>query len=158
MSNYTYNVTAHTTARELPDLWSPFALNKYGTDNVFITPLDVRHGDSPYIGMCYTENGTHVTEIDQLGWSAVSGLTSRSSDIQHPSETIEGSTLLGLEPGIYQCVIVDMLYCEGTHCPVCNDFIDYCQGHGDIDTTGMEDGECNCDLTVGWALMKVDDE
>lgn len=134
MSNYTHNVTAHTTARELPDMWSPFALNKYGPDNVFITPLTGL--DTPYIGMCYTENGTHVTEIDQLGWSAVSGLTSRSSDIQAPNETIEGSTLLGLEPGIYQCVIVDTLNCH-----TCN-----------------ENVECECDLTAGWALMKVDDE
>lgn len=155
MSNYTKNVTASTTSRELPDLWSPFALNKYSEDNVFITPLDSL--DMPYSGMCYTDNGSHVTEYDSSEWHAVSGLTSRSSDIQEPNETIEGHTLLGLEPGIYQCVIVDMLSCQVAHCPLCNDPIDYCQGHT-VDTTDLEDGDCNCDLTVGWALLKLGDE
>lgn len=155
MSNYTANVTASTTSRELPDLWSPFALNKYGPDNVFITPLDGL--DMPYSGMCYTDGSGYITEYDSSDWAAVNGLTSRSSDIQHPSETIEGSTLLGLEPGIYQCVIVDRLNCDETHCPLCSEPIDYCLGHGDVDTTDMEDGECDCDLVAGWALLKLED-
>lgn len=133
MSNYTKNVTAYTTSRELPDLWSPFALNKFGYDNVFITPLDSL--DMPYSGMCYTENGSHVTEYDNSDWTAVSGLNARSSDIQAPNETMEGHTLLGLEPGIYQCVIVEML-----HCNDCED---------------LED--CDCDTAAGWTLLKLDD-
>ena len=135
MGNYTKNVTAHTTARELPDLWSPFALNKYSEENVFITPLDGL--DMPYSGMCYTESGNgYITEYDSTDWQAVSGLTPRSSDIQEPCETIEGSTLLGLEPGIYQCVIVDVLTC-----PDCED-----------------PDDCMCDLVAGWALLKLDQD
>lgn len=147
MSNYTHNVTRNTDPRKLPDLWSPFRIDNYGDgENVFLTPLDVTSQDTPYIGMCYTENGTHVTEVDQLGWSAVSGLTSRSGDIQEPAEYINAMTLLGLETDIYQVVFVDMLYCD--ECHECDDSCD--------DGCEYDEYDCEHDMTVGWALMKVD--
>lgn len=129
MTNYSFaNYSDYLEIRNRVDMWCPFRIEE---GNILTVP-NIR--DTPLIHSAATDNIHFITEVDAAGeWESV-GITSRRNHINEPNEDVDMATLQGLEPGLYQCVIVDEMYCS--EC--------------DEDTE-----ECDHDLCIGWALMKL---
>lgn len=138
MSNYTHIIDSQDSHCDYPDMWAPFSLrHPVGSDHdyLMITPLNDR-SDIPYADMCYAQGQPATILEHDNNWNVVDGLNARNSDIYEPAEYINYGMLESLEDGIYQTVFVEMMSCDD-----CEEF-----------------EECDCDLVIGWALMKLEVE
>lgn len=125
----TYELSRGTLNYRKIDTWAPFKIHHIG-DDVFLQ--DDLAGNQ-YCGMAYMDDSKQLTEVE-MGWSGVS-ITNRSSLVNESCEYLSDTTMIGLEPGVYQCILVDVMNCDDC----------------------IDDYDDMCDHLAGWALVKLDD-
>lgn len=121
MSNYKFSTWLEfDRINKQVDMWCPFQIHEHNglsVPNIRTTPMCDN-------GVSY--DGQHI-ELESHDWEPVR--IGAHGDICEPAEFVSERTLQGLEPGLYQCIIVE-------------------DGNIDLENDDL------VDPTTGWALMK----